>query len=171
MTGSLQFAVTAAELQMQVNAAMTAANAAVAAANAKAGVTTSTTPSTPTTTSTLSTTSSVAAQQAAAQQAVADAMAASQQNFQTQVQQMQSTPGIAAINSQYGGGATYDASNVAANQAYHDQLVANAMKAATGAKGDPLMQAFDGSSFFFHGKPGKIYNFVFSSNEFQVTCL
>eukprot|EP00884_Botryococcus_braunii_P015788 jgi/Botrbrau1/2893/Bobra.0036s0035.1 len=122
---------------------MAAANAAVAAANAKATGTTSSTGTTTTTGSTTtgstttSTSSSVSAQQAAANQAVADAMAASKQNFQSQVQQMQSTPGIAAINAAYGGGATYDASDVAANQAYHNQLVANAANAATGVKGDP----------------------------------
>lgn len=35
-------------------------------------------------------------------------------------------------------------------------------------KGDPLIRAFDGSLFFFHGEPGKIYNFASLADGFQV---
>jgi hypothetical protein len=34
--------------------------------------------------------------------------------------------------------------------------------------GDPLIQAFDGSLFFFHGEPGKIYTLASVANDFQV---
>jgi hypothetical protein len=37
------------------------------------------------------------------------------------------------------------------------------------SRGDPLIQAFDGSLFFFHGEPGKIYNLASVVNAFQVT--
>ncbi len=35
-------------------------------------------------------------------------------------------------------------------------------------KGDPLIQAFDGSLFFFHGEPGKIYTLASVADDFQV---
>eukprot|EP00884_Botryococcus_braunii_P017399 jgi/Botrbrau1/4342/Bobra.0232s0031.1 len=34
--------------------------------------------------------------------------------------------------------------------------------------GDPLIQAFDGSRFFFHGEPGKVYNMISDDEVFQV---
>lgn len=30
------------------------------------------------------------------------------------------------------------------------------------------MQAFDGTTFFFHGEPGKFYNLASAAGEFQV---
>eukprot|EP00884_Botryococcus_braunii_P007852 jgi/Botrbrau1/17068/Bobra.31_2s0001.2 len=39
------------------------------------------------------------------------------------------------------------------------------------ARGDPLIQAFDGTPFFFHGEPGKVYNLVSVKNSFQVAAL
>eukprot|EP00884_Botryococcus_braunii_P017398 jgi/Botrbrau1/4341/Bobra.0232s0030.1 len=37
--------------------------------------------------------------------------------------------------------------------------------------GDPLIQAFDGSHFFFHGEPGKVYNMISDDEVFQVSAL
>lgn len=37
-----------------------------------------------------------------------------------------------------------------------------------GSKGDPLIQAFDGTLFFFHGEPGRIYDFASVADGFQV---
>eukprot|EP00884_Botryococcus_braunii_P017395 jgi/Botrbrau1/4339/Bobra.0232s0028.1 len=37
--------------------------------------------------------------------------------------------------------------------------------------GDPLIQAFDGSRFFFHGEPGKIYNMITDDASYQVAAL
>lgn len=42
-------------------------------------------------------------------------------------------------------------------------------KPRTSGKGDPLMMAFDGSLFFFHGEPGKIYDFASIAGGFQVS--
>lgn len=35
-------------------------------------------------------------------------------------------------------------------------------------QGDPLIQAFDRSLFFFHGEPGRVYNFASIADGFQV---
>jgi hypothetical protein len=35
--------------------------------------------------------------------------------------------------------------------------------------GDPLIRAFDGSLFFFHGEPQKVYNFLSVADDFQVS--
>lgn len=37
-----------------------------------------------------------------------------------------------------------------------------------GSKGDPVIQAFDGTPFFFHGVPGGIYNLISMKDSFQV---
>lgn len=44
-------------------------------------------------------------------------------------------------------------------------------KKSSYSKGDPLMEAFDGTPFWFHGIPGRYYNLISEQNVFQVATL
>eukprot|EP00884_Botryococcus_braunii_P006892 jgi/Botrbrau1/16203/Bobra.160_1s0004.1 len=44
-------------------------------------------------------------------------------------------------------------------------------RSRSSSKGDPLMEAFDGTPFWFHGIPGRYYNLISEQNVFQVATM